>query len=175
MGEAAQHQKAGNMIEQYHDFFIMVGGGAAALAGLVFVALSVNVRAVVQDSTHHNRAIGTLAGFTAAFITCALGLLAQSDVAFGVEWLIVALIAGYIYVRGYIQARHEGGSRSTLSTARTIAGTACYAVQILGSILLILGNPLGIYAASIAMVVFFALMISGAWLLIVGVHGNVQK
>jgi hypothetical protein len=29
--------------EQWHDFFVMVGGAAAALAGLVFVALSLNL------------------------------------------------------------------------------------------------------------------------------------
>ncbi len=28
------------MIDQWHDFFIMVVGGAAALTGLVFVAMS---------------------------------------------------------------------------------------------------------------------------------------
>jgi hypothetical protein len=28
------------MIDKWHDFFIMVGGGAAALTGLVFVAMS---------------------------------------------------------------------------------------------------------------------------------------
>jgi len=30
-------------IEQWHDFFLMVGGGAAALAGLVFIAMSINL------------------------------------------------------------------------------------------------------------------------------------
>lgn len=48
------------MIEQLHDFFIMVGGGAAALTGLVFVALSLNLEIIVKDLTHRNRAIGTL-------------------------------------------------------------------------------------------------------------------
>jgi len=38
--------------EQWHDFFIMVGGGAAALAGLVFVAMSINLTTIAQDPTH---------------------------------------------------------------------------------------------------------------------------
>jgi hypothetical protein len=29
--------------EQWHDLFVMVGGGAATLAGLVFVAMSLNL------------------------------------------------------------------------------------------------------------------------------------
>ncbi len=48
--------------EQWHDFFITVGGGAAALTGLVFVAMSLNVSVIARDATHRYRAIGTLTG-----------------------------------------------------------------------------------------------------------------
>jgi hypothetical protein len=36
---------------EWHNFFIMVGGGAAVLTGLVFVALSLNVMVIAQDAT----------------------------------------------------------------------------------------------------------------------------
>src|SRR5262245_21906398 len=42
--------------EQWHDFFVMVGGSAAVLTGLVFVALSLNVNVVIKDATHRYRA-----------------------------------------------------------------------------------------------------------------------
>ena len=32
--------------DQWHDFFVMVGGGSAALTGLVFVALSLNLESI---------------------------------------------------------------------------------------------------------------------------------
>jgi hypothetical protein len=38
--------------DQWHDFLVMVGGAAAALTGLVFVALSLNLEIVVRDATH---------------------------------------------------------------------------------------------------------------------------
>jgi len=44
--------------EQWHDFFVMVGGGAAALTGLVFVALSLNLESIAKDATHRYRANG---------------------------------------------------------------------------------------------------------------------
>jgi len=44
--------------DQWHDFFMMVGGGTAALTGLVFVAMSLNLRVIDQDATHRYRAIG---------------------------------------------------------------------------------------------------------------------
>jgi hypothetical protein len=43
---------------QWHDFLVMVGGGAAALTGLVFVALSLNLNVVTQDATHRYRPSG---------------------------------------------------------------------------------------------------------------------
>jgi hypothetical protein len=162
--------------EQWHDFFITVGGGAAALAGLVFVALSLNLDTIVADATHRYRAIGTLAGFTAAFMICALALMgAQNHLSIGIEWAIIAGVGGYIYVNGYVQAVKTGGSRAGLSMVRLAAGSACYAAEIAGSIILAAGYIWGLYVAAAAMVVFFAIMISGAWLLIVRAHTHIHE
>ena len=38
--------------DEWHDFFIMVGCGAAVLTGLVFVAMSLNIHVITQDPTH---------------------------------------------------------------------------------------------------------------------------
>ena len=35
--------------DQWRDFFVMVGSSSAALTGLIFVALSLNVSVVTQD------------------------------------------------------------------------------------------------------------------------------
>lgn len=158
-------------LDQWHDFFIMVGGGAAALAGLVFVAMSINLSVLAQDPTHRNRAIGTLTGFTAIFMICAFALMGnESYRAVGMEWLFVSSVAMFIYIRGYILAVKEGGSPQGLSIVRTIFGTTCYAVQIVGSLILISGHLSGLYSASVAMVLSFTSLISGAWLLIMGIH-----
>jgi hypothetical protein len=152
-------------------FFLMVGGGAAALAGLVFVAMSINLRVLAQDPTHKNRAIGTLTGFSAVFMICALALIGnQNHQSIGIEWLAISIPATFIYVRGYIRVAKMGGSPVGLSIGRTIFGTICYAAQIVGSIFLLFGHIAGLYVASVAMVISFASLISGAWLLIMGIH-----
>jgi hypothetical protein len=97
---------------EWHDFFLMTGGGAAALAGLVFVAMSINLDLVAQNATHRLRAINMLTGFTAAFIICALALMGgQSHQAVGIEWFVVATVAGMSYVRNYLEAARMGGVR----------------------------------------------------------------
>jgi hypothetical protein len=60
----------------WNSFFVMMGGGVAALTGLVFVALSValslDLEEIISDATHKYRSINTLAGLTAIFVTCGL-------------------------------------------------------------------------------------------------------
>jgi len=63
------------MPPQWNDFFVMVGSGAAALAGLIFVAMSINLNIILGDMTHKNRATNMLSGFTAVFMACGLGLI----------------------------------------------------------------------------------------------------
>jgi hypothetical protein len=161
------------VIDAWHDFFLMVGGGAAALAGLVFVAMSINLKIIVQDGTHKNRAIATLVGYTAVFMICGLGLLAnQPYLWLGVEWFAISAVALYVYVRGLVRVSHHGGSGFGSSSLRILTGIAGYAAQIIGSLMLAVGYIAGLYIASVAMVLSFASLISGAWLLIVAACQN---
>jgi hypothetical protein len=156
---------------QWHDFFLMVGGATAALTGLVFVSMSLNLGIIAQDATHRNRAIGTLAGFMAVFTVCALALLGnQGHLSLGIEWLAVASVAGVIYVYGYFNAVRLGGSSAALSAVRLSFGTACYVAQVVGAALLVAGLLAGLYVAAAAMIIYIPYLISGVWLLLVGVH-----
>src|SRR4051812_34412926 len=103
----------------WRDFFLMVGGAAAVLAGLVFVALSLNLGMVMRDVTHRSRAVGTLTNFVGIFVVCALALMGeQSHTTVGIEWLLASTGAGAVYVYGYLRARTAGGSQTTLSLLR---------------------------------------------------------
>ena len=155
--------------EQWSNFFILVGTGSATLAGLVFVALTINLRGVAKDATHRFRAINMLSGFTSVFIVSALALMGrQPYLALGVEWLIVSVIATAINTNGYIQAYRLRSSLYALGLFRIVGGSLCFLGQIVGSLLLILGVAAGIYVGAIALVVNFFFFVSGAWLLILG-------
>jgi len=155
--------------EQWNNFFVLVGTGSAALTGLVFVAVTINLEGVAKDATHKYRAINMLSGFTAAFIVSALALLGhQTHRAFGIEWLIVALLAAAINTNGYVQAYKLRSSLYALSRFRIVGGSACYLGQIVGSLLLLFGATAGIYVGAIALIANFAFLVSGSWLLILG-------
>ena len=164
------------MPEQWINFFVMVGSGAAALAGLIFVAMSINIKIILQNTTHKNRAINMLTGFTAIFMACSFALIGNHSLrALGFEWFVLWLIATIIFIRGYVVAIRAGMSSIGLTTPRLAGGTMCYFAEVIGAILLILGYSAGLYIAAFAIIILFAFLISGAWLLMIGIHEDQAK
>ncbi len=164
------------MPEQWNNFFVMVGGGAAALAGLIFVAMSTNHAIILQNTTHKNRAINMLSGFTATFMASGLALMGnQSLEMLGFEWLVLWLIATIIFVRGYVIAIRSGMSFIGLNVPRLAGGTLCYLAEVISAVFLILGYSSGLYIAAAGIVVLFAFLISGAWLLMIGIYEDRAK
>lgn len=160
---------AGYVAGQWSNFFVLVGTGSAALTGLVFVALTINLKGVTDDATHRYRAINMLSGLTAAFIISALALMgAQTYRTIGIEWLIVSLLAATINTNGYVQGCRLGSSRFALNAFRIGGGSACYLGQMIGAVMLCLDNGAGIYVSAVALIVNFFFLVSGSWLLIVG-------
>ena len=156
-------------LEQWSNFFILVGTGSATLAGLVFVALTINLRGVARDATHRYRAINMLTGFASVFLLSASALMGgQPAFALGLEWLVVSALAAAINTFGYVQAFRLRSSLYALSKVRMVGGTLGYLGQVVGGILLLLGIGPGIYVAAIALIANFIYLISGSWLLILG-------
>lgn len=154
---------------QWHDFFILVGTGSATLAGLVFVAMTIGLRGLVVDATHKYRAINMLTGFTSAFVISALALTGhQTHHTLGAEWLAVALLATAVNTNGYVQAFKRRSSLYALGRFRIVGGSACYVAQVVGSVVLYLGNRAGLYVSAFALVISFYFFISGSWLLVLG-------
>ena len=159
------------MPAQWNDFFVMVGGGAAALAGLIFVAMSIKPEIIIRSPTHKNRAINMLTSFTAIFMSCGFALVGNQKLeALGLEWLVLWGIATAIFVRGYVIAIRAGTSSIGLTMPRLAGGTICHLAEVIGAVFLILGYSAGVSVAAIAMIVLFAFLISGAWLLIIGIY-----
>jgi hypothetical protein len=164
------------MPEQWNNFFVMVGGGSAALVGLIFVAMSINHQVIIGNTTHKNRAINMLTGFTAIFMASSLALIGnQSLGVLGLEWLVLWLTATVIFIRGYVIALRSGTSSIGLTAPRLAGGTLCYLVEVTSAIFLMLGYTSGLYIAATAIIVLFAFLISGAWLLMIGIYEDRAK
>lgn len=164
------------MPEQWANFFIMVGGGAAALAGLIFVAMSINHKIIIRNVTHKNRAINMLTGFTAVFMACCFALIGNQRLGtLGFEWLVLWVIATAIFIRGYVIALRSRTSSIGLTAPRLAGGTACYLAEVAAATFLALGKVAGLEIAAIGIIVLFGFLISGAWLLMIGIYEDDAK
>jgi hypothetical protein len=111
-----------------------------------------------------------LTGFTAIFMASSFALIGNQGLgALGFEWLALWLIATAIFVRGYAVAIRSGMSSIGLTAPRLAGGTMCHLAQVVAAILLILGHSAGLYIAAIGIIVLFGFLISGGWLLIIGI------
>jgi hypothetical protein len=152
--------------EQWTNFFLLVGTGAITLTGLVFVAMSLNLKVIVADATHRNRAINTLTGLALVFMRCALVLMGGQDHrAIGAELFVVCGISAAVFARGYIKALRMGDG---LTFSRIVGGSLIHMTEMIGAALFFFGFLAGIYIAAIAIVANTCYMITAAWLLVVG-------
>lgn len=151
---------------QWTDFFLLVGTGAVTLTGLVFVAMSLNLKVIAVDATHRNRAINTLTGLALVFMRCALVLMgAQNHRAIGAELFVVAGISAAVFVRGYANALRMGNG---LRLSRIVGGSCIHLAEMIGAALLFYGHLFGLYIAAVAIVSNTCYMITAAWLLVIG-------
>lgn len=152
---------------QWTDFFLLVGTGAITLTGLVFVAMSLNLKEIAIDAIHRNRAINTLTGLALVFLRCALVLMgAQNHRSIGAELFVVSGISAAIFVRGYANAIRMS---SGLRLSRIVGGSLVHLAEMVGAAVFFLGYLPGLYIAAVAIVTNTCYMISAAWLLIIGV------
>jgi hypothetical protein len=155
---------------RWHDFFLMVGGGAAALTGLTVVAMSLHLEAITRDEAHLHRARSGVTGMAAVFMRCGLVLMGgQSGKAIAVELFAVCAIVTTAGLRSYWQVSRRADRVPPGSVLRTIGSMSCYGLEMLGAAVLFLGSVWGLYMIGVAMVAIFFFTISGAWLLLVGV------
>jgi hypothetical protein len=177
----------------WHDYFVMVGGGGAALTGLVFVAMSQHLSDIASNPTHRHRARTILTALTAVFVRCALVLMGgQTGRAVGVEIFVVIVGVEVTVFRSLNEALRSSGTaqpgvlfrslnealrggtaqRGVLS--RTLGYAACLVVEQTGAAILFFGHTWGLYAIGVGMMASFGFIVSGAWLLLVGIDSQAR-
>ena len=158
-------------ISSWHDYFVMVGGGSAALTGLIFVAMTLHLDEITTNPVHRHRARTILMGLTAVFIRCGLVLMGgQGFRAVALEIVGVLTVVEFLLYSSIRQAI-QGADRGVL--LRTIGSFACLLLEETGAIVLLFGNAWGLYVVGLGMMSSFIFMVTGAWLLLVGV-GTVE-
>jgi modulator of FtsH protease len=164
-------------VSGWHDFYVMAGGAAAALTGLVVVALSLHAKAIMAHPLFRDRAFAAIiALMTQVFLSGAVLVPGQPSAALGVEIGIVGLfwLARSMWAVPYIRgnaARLRGRAHEYRRSARqwVIEWTvwiAWVSALIASAAQLIAGSATGMYFLAAAMVLMFGSQVWNAWVLV---------
>ncbi len=154
-------------ISSWHDYFVMVGGGSAALTGLIFVAMTLHLNEITTNPVHRHRARTILMGLTAVFIRCGLVLMGDQRLwAVALELIGVLTVVEFLLYSSIRQAMRSADRGVLL---RTVGSFACLLLEEAGAIVVLFGNAWGLYVVGLGMMSSFIFMVTGAWLLLVGV------
>ncbi len=156
--------------EGWSNFFLASAGAAAALAGLVVVAVSVNVGRILKYRQLPARAGAAVAGFVAVLLVSLMFLAGQPSLALGIEATFVAGCAWLLHVHaGWISvrsARHT--ERPTNEAIRALLRGQVQGLPLLiGGVLLLLGSPAAIYMVFAGILAVFVLSMFEAWILLI--------
>lgn len=156
--------------EQWHDFFLATSGAAAALAGLLFVALSLHMRFIATEQVYRDMARGSLIGLVMALVLSLLVLVHQPAGWLGFEAGVAG--AAYVVVFGGYQLfslRRTGWHMPRQTVIRSLAS---YVLSLVGTVvafgLSFRGGP-GLYVVAIVVVVIVLWSLWNAWVLVIGV------
>jgi hypothetical protein len=151
---------------QWHEFFVMLGSAAAALAGLVFVGLSLHAAAVAKDAMHSWSARNLTAGILYVTVVCALMLTpGQPRWVLGVELIAGGLLIGAMFATPLVLFLPRLPIETKLRM--TVAVCACV-VSVYSGISLIAHAGGGLYLLVPAGIAGVTMNVFGAWSLLLG-------
>ncbi len=155
----------------WQNFYLMTGGAAAVLTGLIFVALSAHITPILAHPLYRDRAFASIQALLGqVFLAGAVLVPRQPPLALGIEvGLVAAWFTGRtIWAVGFIRSAGDlARERPKATWLVEVAAWLVWMVVLIGSaIALAAGAPAGFYLLAAAMVGMFASTIWNAWVLI---------
>jgi modulator of FtsH protease len=159
---------------QWSDFSVAQVGASAALLGLVFVGMSINLKEFVGTPVLVNRAIEAILLLGTVLITATAVLMpGQAREALGVELIVVGALVALAVVRLQVGTgrdvvpRGDRGPTRASVVSRRVVGLGSAALIVVAGVLLLAEAGGGLYWWPAAIIAAYVGAIVDAWVLLV--------
>lgn len=166
----ARYDSAMDALLDWHEFDVAMLGAAAALAGLVIVAASVNIQVIIAAPSLTSRLASGIAGLVLAIVVCAVGLIPGLDpAAFGGIIIAASLIAAGFAAEATVRIFQNTHPENRFRAGKSAVAFLAPALYLIGGVLLIAQLPAGLLwlAAGAIAAIVAALFVS--WVVLVEV------
>ena len=154
----------------WHDFFVTAGTGAAALTGLLFVALSIQLDRILGHPEHRFRARGNFFGLTLVMVMALVVLIPSLNATWlGVGLIVPNLTAAAVnawHIRGVLPTFFTG---SIVFPLRVGLSYVLILMGVTGGVSIMVGAGGGLLWPAIESIGMLLIALLGAWSLLVGV------
>jgi hypothetical protein len=155
-------------LELWQNVYIMLGSSAAALAGLLFIAMSLKIDVIVKDAILRARAWANTFMIVMLVINAAAILVPQRVLALGIELCFTALLYLPFFFWHALRVKRAAKripGRAFISTFFPVTG-------FLGGISLIFQSGGGMYIVTIQSIAILAWAIFNAWSLMLAAEAD---
>jgi modulator of FtsH protease len=159
---------------QWSDFALAQLGASAALLGLVFVGLSINLRDILASPLLVNRAAETIVLLASVLVVATAVLIpGQSSEACGIELVALGVVASLALlhfqtgVAADVAAHPDHYPRHSAVTLRRVISLGSALVVLLAGILVLVEAGGGLYWWPAAIVAAYLAALTNAWVLLV--------
>lgn len=154
----------------WSEFNVAMAGAAAALVGLMIVAMSVNIRVILSGYTLPARAASAIASLTLAIVVAGIGLMpALDERVYGVMVVIGGLVSGVFAVHATRKIFTDTDHAARVRGPKSFFGLVPPGAFLLGGALLLAGNDAGLYAVATAVVVAIVAGVVISWVVLIEV------
>ena len=163
-------------MQAWETFAGISGTAAAALTGLLFVAVSIRIAYIAKSQELRNRAAQTLSLFgTVLIVSLLIAIPRQAYSTLGIELVVLAVITGAgLYILD-LRAKGDRSNQAIAPVLEAVTPTTVTSLLLLAAgIVLALGVPAGLYVLVVPVLIALVSGIVSAWLLLTKITDSAE-